>query len=371
MTTPKYVAKTLRELLDNQLVLDALDRTKDVVPIGQTAVDFWNYDLFTRSPSPAYTEAGMFMGTDLDLAVFLYDLANRDAVISLPRYKAATRSTKREDQDVVSAANRHGKMIGLVANQDFFKFSVRIIDENVVGEDTVGDFRTFSLTDYDGGWYEGWDRINFVPTRKENRFITENKLWTGNVIHFKNFIHPNRWTSFFGQYYVMSKIVVERLTEEMRFLNAQMKAIKAEGIDFPEGEGPGPYRPTTYGESKSVKFDSFQAKIHIPEMGLKGEYVNLEKTQQSLVDAYNKKKQLNKMREKLTFMVRATEYAHYKNPDQIPSWFHGVKWEDGFIEPGMRTPWQRMKLFQPEVGKHSVSILKRTYSKSAQVSVDY
>ena len=371
MTERKYVAKTLKELLDNPMVLDSLDRSKDIIPVAEEAISFWDYDLFKRKPSPAYIENGIFKGTDLDLACFLYDLSNREAVIALPKYKSATQFKKRKDQDIISNENRHGRMVGLVANQNFFKFSVRIIDENVVGEDKVGDYRTFSLTDYDGSWYKGWDRIQFIPTRKENRFITENRLWSGNVVYFKNFIHPNRWTSFFGQYYVISKIVIERLAEEIKFLNSQIRRMLDEGISFPQDSGPKSQGPTEYGETKSIKVESFQAKIHIPEMGLKGEFPQLESSQDSLIAAYDKRKNLSRMKDKLMFMVRATEYAHYKNPDRIPPWMIGVKWEDNFVEPGKRIKWQRMKLFQPEVGKHSVSILKRTYPKSVLVSADY
>ena len=71
------------------------------------------------------------------------------------------------------------------------------------------------------------------------------------------------------------------------------------------------------------------------------------------------------------FMARATEYAHYKAPDRIPAWIRNETWEDDFVEPGKRVKWQRLKLFQPEVGKHAVSILKRVTEKSAQVSPDF
>jgi hypothetical protein len=243
----------------------------------------------------------------------------------------------------------------------------------VIKQDTVGDWRTFSLTDYDGGWYPGWDRIDFVPTLNENKFITESELWSGHTIVFTNFIHPNRWTSFFGSYYVISKIVVERLAEEIKHLNSQVKAMKAAGITFPaEGERPSSYDGYTYGDAKSVKFESFQAKIFIPEIGLSGEWPSLEQNQENLVAAYTKRKRLAKLKDSLMFMTRATEYAHYKNPDRMPHWIKNVDWEDGFKESSRsRTQWQRLKLFQPEVGKHAISILKRTYEKSARVSADY
>ncbi|MCK5600565.1 hypothetical protein KAR91_01780, partial [Candidatus Pacearchaeota archaeon] len=72
----------------------------------------------------------------------------------------------------------------------------------------------------------------------------------------------------------------------------------------------------------------------------------------------------------LRFMTRASEYAHYRNSDRMPAWLKNVAWEEDFVEPGKRTKWERLKLFQPKVGEQSVSILKRTFVKSATVSAD-
>lgn len=368
-TPPKQISQSLMTLLINPMVLDALDRTKDIVPVAESAMSFWSYDLMSRKPSPAYDEYGVFKGTNLDLACFLYELAGRGAVINIPDYKAGTRKTTRSDQKRLSSSG-HGAIIGVKSNKDFFKFSVQIFDENVVGADKVGDFRTYSLTNHTGQWYDGWSTIQFVPTINENKFITENKLWTGNRIIFSEFIHPNRWTSFFGHYYVISKIVIDRLAEEAKHLNSQLRMMLAEGISYPEGEGPAPFVDREYGATKSVKFDSFQAEIFVPELGLKGNYPKLLKDQKTLVATYEKRKQLNRMKDFLSFMTRATEYAHSAAPDRMPAWIKNVGWEDGFKKPGGRIVWQRLKLFQPEVGKHSVSILKRTYEKSAQVSAD-
>jgi hypothetical protein len=355
------------------MVLTALNRAQDIEETAMAAANYWTYDLFSRKPSPAYNDYGVFKGTDLDLACFLYALVGRNAVINIPRYKAATVRTERADQKLTSTANRNGRLMGVKANKDFWKFNISIIDQNVIKEDDVGDWRTFSLTDYDGSWYDGWDRIEFVPTLNENKFITESELWSGQTIHFSNFIHPNRWTSFFGHHYVISKLVVERLSEEVKNLNAQMKAMKAAGVSFPaKGESPASYDGYTYGDAKSVKFQSFQAKIFIPEMGLTGEWPSYEQNQETLVEIYKKRKRLANLKDGLMFMTRATEYAHSINPDRMPHWIKNVEWEDGFKESSRsRIEWQRLKLFQPEVGKHAVSILKRTYEKSARVSADY
>jgi hypothetical protein len=242
----------------------------------------------------------------------------------------------------------------------------------VVGEDTVGFPRNYSLTDHEGNWSKDWTHINFVPTMNENKFITENSLWSGHQIVFSNFAHPNRWTSFFGHYYAISKIVMERLTEEAKHLNKQIKEMKDAGIAFPDGQGPAIKPPSTYsyGKVKSVVFKSFESKIFIPEMGLKGEFPKIEHSQANMIATYQKRKRLNHLKEFLTFMTRATELTHYNAPDRMPAWIKNVEWESGFREPGKRTDWERLKLFQPEPGLHSVSILKRTFDKATQVSVE-
>lgn len=370
MTEKHYVAGTLTTLLDNPMVHCILDRNYKLEDIIIEALSWWDYDLFKRKPSPAYSEYGIFKETDLDLVCFLYALAGRGAVINIPYYKSHTPTKVRQDQILKSKENRNGELIGVSSNKDFFSFNIKIIDQNIIGEDKVGEFRTFSLTDKTGEWHKGWKTIQFEPTLKENRFITENSLWSGNKIVFKNFIHPNRWTSFFGQNYVISKLLINRLEEESKFLNKEMKRLQEAGVKFPKGvEGPKSYIYESSGDTKSVKFTSFVCKIHMPESHIVGTYTTINENWRALVVAYKTRKFYMKALNKLRFMTRATEYAHYKNQERIPAWIKNVKWESGFREPKKRTDWERMKLFQSKVGEHSISILKRTYEKSAQVAV--
>ena len=368
MTEPKYVATTLKTMMESPVVKGILNRNFDITTLIDEALGWWNYDLFARKPSPAYNDYGVFTGTDLDLACFMYALAGRGAVINIPVYKAQTQSKLREDQLIKSKNNRHGELLDVVANKDFFSFSIKVMDQNVIGEDKVGDFRTFSLTGKDGAWYEGWQTLQFEPTLKENRFITENKLWSGNRIVFRDFIHPNRWTSFFGHHYAISKLLIERLEDEAKFHTAEMKRLKAAGIDFPPKADQPQSHDYSYGDAVSKTFVAFNAMIYIPESNIEGTYTPLKLEQSELVAAYRKRKNLNKVIAKLRFMTRASEYAHYINPDRLPAWMRNVKWEEDFTIPGKRIKWQRMKLFQPKVGEHSVSILKRVYTKKARVA---
>jgi hypothetical protein len=371
MTQPKIVAKSLKTILEDPGVQCILDRSCNLSDeLINEVQGWWGYDLFNRKPSPAYDEYGVFSGTDLDLACFLYSLSGRGAVINIPTYKSHTQTKLREDQMVTSKANRHGEVLGVGANKIFFSFNVTIMDQNVVGEEKVGDFRTFSLTDKLGDWYDGWQRIEFVPTLKENRFITENKLWTGSKIIFKNFIHPNRWTSMFGRHYVITKMLIDRLEDECKFIQAEIKRIQAAGIEFPEGEGPIKYS-YDYGKGVQKKFPAFETMIFIPDTEIKEDYDFYPTDQEGLVNAYNRRKRLlYGVIPSLRFMTRASEFAHYKHPDRFPAWMRGTKWEEDFTIPGKRIKWQRLKLFQPKVGTQSISILKRSFEKSATVSGD-
>lgn len=369
MTLPKYVAESLK-ILPNPNVVAILDRSADIAPVIDTVKDWWGYDLFARKPSPAYDDYGIFKGTDLDLACFLYSLSGRGAVINIPYYKSHTKKKQRTDQKLTSAANRNGELIGVQANKDFFSFSLKMIDQNIIGEDKVGDFRSFSLTDKTGQWYDGWRKIEFVPTLKENRFITENKLWSGHQITFTNFIHPNRWTSFFGHHFVITKMLMERLADEASFLNSQVKAMLKEGIEYPKGDGPSSYA-YDYGKGKQQTFNAFECMIYIPETKIVGDYPKVKFNQANLVDCYRKrKKYIYSIIPTLRFMTRASEYAHYMNPERMPAWIKNVKWESDFVIPKKKIKWDRLKLFQDAVGEFSVSILKRSYTKSATVSDD-
>ncbi|MCF8019874.1 MAG: hypothetical protein K9L62_10785 [Vallitaleaceae bacterium] len=367
MTEPKHIAQSLKTILKNSLVHTILNRAEDITSVCEEVTGWWNYDLFKRKPSPAYNEYGIFQGTDLDLACFMYALSGRGAVINIPTYKTHTQSKIRTDQVLKSKDNRHGELLSVSANKYFFSFNINILDQNVIGEDKVGDYRTFSLTGKDGEWYEGWKTIQFEPTLKENRFITESKLWSGNRIVFTNFIHPNRWTSFFGHHYVISKMLEDRLTDQAAYLNTEVKRIKAAGVDFPSGKGPSSY-DYDYGEGVQKKFVAFEAMIYIPDTYISGKYEKYTTDQAGLVAAYEDRTSLIKVINKLRFMTRASEYAHYINPGRMPSWIKNVAWEEGFKIPGKRIEWQRLKLFQPAVGQRSVSILKRTYTKSTRVA---
>jgi len=373
MSTPKKkVASTLKTILTNPIMESILDKSTDITSVIEEISGWWKYDLFTRKPGPAYDEDGTFLGTDLDLACFLYELADRNAAINLPVYKGIRATSHKEGQMIVSDKNRHGQLLGLNANKETFIFSIRIKDMNVMTSESVGDYRNFSITDFSGDWYNGWQKIEFLPDAKENNFLTESKILEDNHISFKNFAHPNRWTSFFGQYYFMTKCLIDRLTEEAAYYNSEVKKMLEEGIKFPPSD-PQPEWPRKETEKgKSIKVKAFQVEIDVPKNDSK--FPSFEHNQENLVKLADLRKYfIYKLVPKLRFATRATELSYYKTGNELimPAWLQDVKWEKDYVIPGKRIKWDRLVLFQPGVGERAVAIRKRSYEKSETVSMNY
>lgn len=372
MTLPKRVAYTLKNILEHPLMSKILDKSKNINDVINEVWGWWTYDLFNRKPGPAYDEDGIFIGTDLDLACFLYELAGRRAVINLPEYKSIRPSSRKEGQMIVSKENRHGCLLGLNANKETFIFSVRIKDMNVMSSDSVGDYRNFSITDFSGNWYEGWKKIEFIPNVEENKFLSESRILENNHITFKNFSHPNRWTSFFGQYYFITKVLIDRLTEEASYFNSEIKKMLKEGIKFPENEKgiefEWPHKEVE--EGKSIKVKAFQVEIDVPKNN--SSFQIYDYNQDNLVRLSNLRRYyIYDLIPKLRFATRATELSYYKCQQNMPAWLENVKWEKDYVIPGKRIKWERLVLFQPGVGERAVSIRKRNYEKSEIVSKDY
>jgi len=372
MTEKKHIAQTIKSLPVHPMIQDIFNKSTYLSFAINEIQGYWNYDLMTRKPGRVYSENGIFQGVNLDLACFLYALLGRDSIINVPHYKSFRQTRFKKDQELISKFNRNGQLIGVLGNKDNFRFSIRIIDQNVIGEDKVGDFRTLSLTDFDGTWYNGWQKIEFVPTRKENRFLTENNLWTGNTVIFRDFVHPNRWTSFFGHHYIISKLLIARLTEERAYLNKVKKRMLTEGISYPPTwkKTPLTYTDSEIDAGKQIQVDSFEVEIDFPDYS-KTTYRDYESSQDSLVLVSNLYSDYGKSIERLRFMTRVTELSHYNSPDRLPSWLKGVKWEKDYVPKGKRSKWERLVLFQPGVGETAVSIRKRSWSKSERVSEHY
>ena len=263
--TRKTIAKTLQTITEKPEMKTILDRRStpgDVAAVCDKVLSWWSYDLYTRKLGPA-TEKG----TELDLAAFLSALVDRGAVVILPTYRASTPRTKTEGEHVVSAEQRHGKLTAMLANQETFKFSVRIFDANVITTDSVGKHRTFNITNELGGWHDGWTDLRFLPTAEENSFLTEQFNKQASVA-FKHFVAEGRWTSFYGQFFLIAKALEQRLVEENAYWRKVIKDMLQEGIRYPSnGDGKRERHVTVTEKGQSKTVTCFQAEVDVPFHG--------------------------------------------------------------------------------------------------------
>lgn len=250
-----------------------------------------------------------------------------------------------------------------------------VTQDSETGRETVGAPRCFALTDVHGKWHEGWERIEFSPTAKENDFLNNNSLWTENTVVFKNFVHPNRWISFYGQYYFIAKALVERLTEEASVLNKQIKELQESGVQYPaSGEGAQQEWSKTekVGETTSIMVETLQAEVDIPDF--QGDYPTPKKTTDELVRITQRRRELvYDIKPKLNFAIRSVELAFFKHgfqdgTEKMPAWITDAKWERDFVQKGKRTAWNRLVLFQPAPGQPAVSLRYRKWTKKETIA---
>jgi hypothetical protein len=396
----KKVAATLKEIQGSEIYQRIMDPEDDLDDVIEEAKGWWRYDLLARNPSRAImNEDGSLMKpTDLDLACFLAALAARGAVINLPVYTNRRPRQLRDDEWIVSKDNRHGKLVGLTSNKDVFSFSTLMIDANVVKTgnvggkdgDQVGAFRNFMVVDLDGHFYDGWKTIEFVPSAKENDFAKEKGLWTGNKIFFDRFVHPNRWVSFYGQPYILTKLLIARLRAEARDLFQQVKAMKAELVVDEEDDGGDHGGGTSVGPSTTEKVKAFEAEVvaPIPEtFSRKGTSLASREARLTEIETRLKKIRFIDVPE-LQFAVRATELAfcdrarcfetlgEYQSRMQpggvilpatepMPGWIKGAKFEDQLVK---RTTWRRLVLHQAAPFATGLALRYRVKWKSERVA---
>lgn len=323
-----------------------------------------------RNPAPALDEDGNFQGTDLDLFSFLVPLADRNAVIEIPRYRNRRKVMVKESERKIGT-NQFGKITGLVSNKDVLSFSVRLWDMTIAkadketGEETIGAHRAYMIVDCDGYWYDGWDKIVFKPTAPENAFLSDKKLWTDNTVYFKFYVHPNRWQSVYSAQHLLKLLLVERIDTEARFYKSEMKRLEEKGFSLPEGVKPA-YEPSSYeGATEKIHVDTIEFELDYPEFS--GSFVPVSDSQEGLVHAYQRQKYLTyTVKPQVRFAVRANEAAflYYGGLNKVASWMEGRKWVAGYRTPKGRVDWNLMRLGL------EMAIRYRTKVVSQQVSAE-
>jgi len=377
----KQIAETLANILENPVVKTSLDRSSDIEDAVTEVKEAWMVDLDSRNPAPAYKETidgvPVYQGTDLDLFTFINALADRKAVINLPNYERIAPKTVRSDQRLISNKNRHGQILGVVANKETHSFNVRINDYQVVqvqadGRETVGAPRNFALVDYGGEWNDGWHKIEFKPDAKENYFLNTRGLWTGNSVVFKNFVHPTLANAFYGSRYLAAKALGMRVEDEARHYRQEAKELRDDGIKL-RGEGSG-YKPKVWQHSdarnvESIQVENLEAVLVLPEF--EGKYPIKAKTQDGDVKEYSKmptglkgKQEVLRFAEdrakelsytvgpQITAATRAVELAYFKHGftgpkapgyEREPGWAI-PKWQRDYTIGNGRTEWNALKL---------------------------
>lgn len=366
----KEVARSLTSLLKNPIMERILDKISDIKTLVEDVNTLWKFDLYKRKPGPAYTEDNIFIGTDLDLTTFLLALVDRKAVINIPKYENFRPSSHTEGVNVI-ANNRHGQLLGLVSNKEIFSFSARIHDMNVTTTDKVGDYRNFALTNPFGDLYEGWHTIEFLPSAKENDFLSDHNLWSDNKVVFKNFVSPNRWVSLYGKSYFITKALIDRVSDECRFYKGCIDKMLSDGVKPTQVSGGGEYPETFTAKGEKVTVPSLEVEIDVPEYT--GFYNTPTSTTENLDRLIELRKDLiYKQLPKLRFVTRVTELAFYKYGNyNFPAWIQNAKWEENYVPKGKRTKWNRLVLFQPGVGERGVAIRCREVQRLEEVSKEY
>lgn len=367
---PIHLAESVKDVINlenpySQIIMDmSKEITEDFVDaILAQSVFAWE----GRNPSPALDEEGNFVGTDLDLFSFLMPMADRGAVIEIPHYRNRRKVVVRKGERKIGT-NQFGNVTGLISHKDVHSFSVRIFDRTIVKKDpntnkeSLGANRNYMLVDCDGFWYPGWDRVCWDPTAEENKFLAEKKLWTGNTVYFKNYVHPNRWQSIFGAPYLLLKMLSERLSAEAAFCRSEIKRFDKDwGLAAPKM----PSEPPEYeGKTESIKVDALEMQIDMPNFN---ENKPLAPTQDVLIieEAYRKANFLTyTLKPKVQFMIRADETAYLLfGRGRVAHWMGNRKWNT-WKAPRGRISWNQMVL------SNDVALRYRVHEVTQQVSAE-
>ena len=364
----KKISHSLKTIHEDVDMINILDNSTSIHDWVYSVDDYWKYDLVSRSPSKAqFNEGILTKPSNLDMATFLYSLVDRGAVITIPEYNSKWGSTVRPGEVILSDKNRSGKILGLTAHSKAFSFGVNINDQNVIQGEKVGSPRTFLLTDYDGNWYKGLSNINFIPSVAENKFLTENKLWDKDTMVFRNFINPEKWVSFYGKYYFITKVALDRLKKQKKFVSEEIKSFHKNGIFLGSGWSANEtiYKTSTHKEHRlPVKVACFVVEADIPAPT--SEFTPYTRNKEGLKRCYEDKDTISKYINRFKFSTRMVELAVSRmGMHHFPAWLEDVKWED-YKKKGKKIIWKKLKLSQIRPFEESLGLRYRWFTKSVK-----
>ena len=285
-----------------------------------------------------------------DMVTLLNLLVENNSVIVIPKYESSVAGIKKENEIVISNENRHGKIVGLIANKKNFSFSIRIIDSNIINKDNnnIGEFRLFKIVDPEGNKYKGLDQFQVIS-----------KVEGIDKLEFDSFVSQDRQYDLFSENYFLSKLLMKRLSMESSYYNSIIKEMLNKDVKYPldtKKSSSGEYYPSK-GIKKIIK--AFTADVYVPDLDNDSRFPEYEYNQENLIDLTNKRKDIiYKIIPKINFMCRAIEFAYFKynKENKIPDSFKEI-WGDisqDQIKIG-RTMWDSLKL------SNGLEIRKREY----------
>jgi len=281
---------------------------------------------------------------EFDLASILYVLCDRGATVVLPKYKSSSSTNVHKAGEMVISDNRHGKIKALVSSKDNMGFSIKVVDQNVITTDSTGADRNFRMVNPDGSFYTGWEAgIEFLPTDSETATLQQD-IENGKIV-LDNFIHPNRWVSFYGQPYYNAKVLIAQMTHRKDFLRAEMKRIKA-SITLPE-------TPVQEYVKTASSTDVEKVKVPVLEVEVEGVEFETYAPIEATLEAYNAAKSEANLLSyvlipKVQFMTRVTELAfmqygfHADGTEKKAAWVNGNEWQREYKQEGKRVKWNKI-----------------------------
>jgi hypothetical protein len=318
------------------------DRTADPTEAVQRVLASFAADAMGRNPD--VDDDGE---TAMDFVSFMMVLLQSDAVINLPTYRRRRVATVNPDEIVVSAANRHGRVLGLTSNQHVWSMGVNINDANVMTATTVGASRTFLFQDITGEWYDEWSGIDFRTDNFPEKLRT---AFAASEIKFTEMVSRNRGAGVYGRRFILAKAAITRLADRDKFLKAEAKRL-APPVDpmAPKAPWSGSKK---VGTGEKVKVWAFNCFV---DTSLTGDYTPMG----SLEEVQRERHRLRQNIQTLRFCTRATEFGFWKDhigttighedadllgwlkggdPTalKVPAWCPG-EWTTGVKAPGAKT----------------------------------
>lgn len=361
---PIKIAESVKDVvhLKNEYARAIMDRGETLTDELANAV--LAQSLFSweeRNPRPALDAEGNFQCTDLDLFSFLMPLADRHAVIEIPHYRNRRKVVVRANERKIGT-NQFGPIRGLTSHKDVLSFSTLLRDNTIVQTDPetekeeTGAWRNYMIVDCDGHWYDGWDKIVFSPTARENDFILKHGLLTGNTVYFQYPVHPNRWQSVFGAPYLLLKMLIARIEDEARFYRQEVARLSYRIETKLHQE------PTYEGATEPIKVPTIEMILDLPDFV--GSYTRVQHSQPGAVQAYQRQKYLTySLKRQVQFAVRADELAYFSfGKNKIAHWMEGRTWNHNWRPPRGKVDWNQMVLSPDCAFRYRVKTLTQQVS---------